>query len=152
MSYGSGQFATDPELTMKFGLEIDGIKIMAFQKCTIPASEFPVIDNRTGIDPLYKQKSSGLQETENVMCELPVKKDNVSDVLSILNWHKKGSTDKRSGAIIHYDRDGNEFIRWNFTDGWVQKRSEIELDALADDGKLVFTFELAVSHIEPVAV
>lgn len=137
------------EITAKFHLELDGIAKFGFDQCTVPMREWGSVEGRTGLDGLTVTKSSGLKKVENIKCVKKLRAGGVAEVMSLLEWFEAGSTDKRNGAIINYDRAGNELIRWNFRDGWVMRHDEINLDASQENEALIFSFEIAVSDIVP---
>lgn len=139
----------DREITSRFDLELDGIARMGFERCVIPAQEWTTIERRTGTDDLTVQKSSGLRKSANLLCTKELRVGGTDEVFDLLDWFGAGSKDRRSGAIVQRNRDGVEIMRWNFTDGWISKHDEIELDASADSEPVMFRFELAVSKLEP---
>lgn len=143
------EFNDNYESNALFSLEIDDISIMSFEKVTFGDSEFGVIEGRTGIDPHYKQTSSGLKMTTDITIEKHLREGQKSEVLEITDWHQGGSKDRRSGAVVIHDRLGTEVIRFNFKDAWVSKASYPELDANQENNPVVFTFTLSVGEIVP---
>lgn len=145
-SYGAAGPKADNELSSKFAIEIDGIRLAAFEKCSVGDSEHAVIESRTGIDPLTKQACSGLKNIQTVTIEKNLRVGGADDLEELINWHRAGSADKRSGSIISLDRDGNEIHRLNFADGWISKWTPPEFDASSDEAQM-HVFEITVPEV-----
>ena len=140
----------DLETGSKFMIEIDGISIMAFEKCTLGDSEWGKIESRTGLSPLSKEISSGIKTTTMLTAEKNLRVDGVSDIKEIINWHASGSTDRRSGSLVWLDRDDQELMRANFGNAWVCKTTMPDLDATADNNPMTFKFEIVMGTFEVV--
>lgn len=148
-TYGSAQPDANPELGAHFRLEVDNIAVAAFEECTLGASEWNTMDERTGIDGDTSQPVSGTKKPETCSCVKHLRVGGVEDILQLLNWHRKGSKDRRRGAIVHLDRDGNEIMRWNFTGGWISKRGEIPLKAAGGADPIPFPFDITAPEFVP---
>lgn len=145
---GYGQAAPDANVELKslFRIEIDNIGIMAFEKCSIGPSEWTVMENRTGIDPLMKTRHSNLQKPIDVTITKSERTGGAEDVNEMITWHQAGSTDRRSGAIVMLDRDGEEIRRFNFRNAWVSKYTPSEMDASNETDAASHEFVIAVGE------
>lgn len=134
---------------VKFILEVDGIRLMAFEKITPNDGEWGVIENRTGLDELHKIPSSGLKKTRTFDCEKTLRDEGgTEDIKEIINWHESGSLDRRTGAVIYEDREGNEILRLEFSNAWVSKATPPEMDASQENSPYVFKFTIICPKIK----
>jgi hypothetical protein len=150
--YGAAAPNANLELGSLFRVEIDGIPSMALEEVTLPESTWGEIPNRTGIDGLKINKSSGLRNAETITFMKKLRVGGVPDVVPILNWYEKGSIDRRNGSIIMANRETQDIIRVNFTGAWVLTRGEVSLNA-TDEAKTVdFPFTLQIETLTWEAV
>lgn len=145
--FGRAQSGANNEINGRFLLEIDGIALASFTKLTFPRLEWGKVPNRDGADDVFMQESSGLHMSKVIRCEKNMKVNGAEDIKEILNWHLNGSSDKRTGACIMLDRDGNEKMRYSFTDAWCSMSDEVEFDATSENTPANWVFELTVSKI-----
>ncbi len=131
-----------------FSIEIDNIKLGAFESAEVDGMEWTTIENRTGIDPPVKQITSGLRKTSKITLKKNLREGGKQDVMDLNKWFLGGSNDKRGGAIVQLDHDLNEIARATFTDGFISKFEIPQNDANSDDGIATFTVEIAVSKVD----
>lgn len=143
-------FSANPELASCFLVEIDGIAEGAFKAVKIGDSEWPIGENRSGIDPLIKSTYSGIKKPTTIELTKVLVEGAADTIRTFTDWHSAGSTDKRNGAIVHLDRTGAEVMRYNFSDGWVSKVKVPDLDATDDNAELGFVFTLSISEFKAV--
>jgi hypothetical protein len=141
-----GEAAPDANLEPKgtFRIELDNIQIMAFEKCVIGGIEWTVMESRTGIDPLMKQRSSGFMKPIDITLTKKERTGGAADVNVMIAWAMSGSSDRRSGAVIELDRDGAEIRRLNFNGAWISKYTPSESDAENETDARIHEFVLAV--------
>ncbi len=150
--YGAAAPNANIELGSLFRVEIDGLPSMAVEQVGLPESTWGEIPNRTGIDGLVKRKSSGLRDPDTITFMKKLRVGGVADILPILNWYEKGSTELRDGSIIMTNRETQDIIRVNFTGAWVKTRGNIDLDALDEAKTIDFPFVLMTEKITWEAV
>lgn len=148
VDYGAAGADANLELSSLFAIELDGIAVTAFEKVNIDGSEFATINSRLGTDNLETQTSSGLMKSHVITIEKSVREGGWADIKDLINWHNAGASDKRSGAIIHNDREGVEIGRVSFTKGWMKKVNFPQLDSTEEAGGVTYTFEIECPHIE----
>lgn len=146
MEYGQAAPDANVETKALFRIEIDNIQLMAFEKCTIGASEWNVMENRTGIDSLTKQRYSSSKKPVDVTITKNERDGGAEDINQIITWHQAGSLDRRSGAIIQLNREGEEIRRFNFRSAWVSKYTPPDHDAGSDTDPMAHEFVLAVGE------
>ena len=143
--YGSAKPDANPELVNGFILEIDNIKVAAFEKCKIGAREWNVGQTRTGLDPLEMQTFSGTQKPTTIHFEKTLRVGGVSDLKALIDWSANGSKDRRGGSVTFLNR--NKEVVWTivFENAWVTLCDIPELDAMADNQAAVFPFDISIS-------
>jgi hypothetical protein len=151
-----GDFGTaDPnanvELKSKFRLEIDGIDLMAVEGVKLGALKWGEITNRTGVEPLTQQTSTGLMTPSDITIKKVLRVGGFPDVVDFYSWYFEGSKRKASGSVVILDRDDVEVGRINFRECFVNEISELDFEALAEADGLEFTFVLRTPTYEVVA-
>lgn len=133
--------------TYNFAVEVDGITVAYFKKCTGLSSGVKVIThevvNATGQQ--VTQKLAGHADVESSEINLTKSLDG-NTYLS--DWFKEvqdGKFDsyRRNGSIVMYDPQGTETARWNFVNGWPKEWKASDLDAGSDE---VATEEVTITH------
>lgn len=145
MTYGTAPAGAISEIAVKFILEVDSVALTAFEKITISDSEWGVVPNRTGNDGLNMQEDSGLKKVQTIEFTKHHRAGGTADIKQLLTWHNAGAKDKRSGAVVYFDRDDTELMRLNFKDGWVMKVKPPESDAETEDAKMTWVFTLSIA-------
>lgn len=147
--YGAAGPNADPQLSALFAVEIDGIGSMAFESYKLGDSETNIMEARTGIDSAVKRAAAGLDNVRTITLEKSLRVGGNPDMKQLTDWRQGKSSDKRSGAIIVFDRDKTEVVRFNFKDAWISKWGGPDGDASSDSDSVKFTFELTVSEVTP---
>lgn len=103
-----------------FKVEIDGIVLGEFDTAEITGGDWNTVEDKESGG--VHTKTFGSNKTAYVIAlTKKLKKGNQSDMLDLFKWKENGSTDVRSGSLIHYDRDGSEIYRCNFEQAWCVK-------------------------------
>jgi len=144
-TYGSAKPDANPELANCFVLELDRIKIAAFEKCKIGDKEWSVGQTRTGLDALELQTFSGLQKPTTIRFEKTLRAGGFSDLKQLVDWWNNGSKDRRGGSVTLLDRDGQDVWTIVFENAWVSKCEVPELDARGENPEATFVFEISIS-------
>lgn len=143
--YGSAKPEANVELASCFVVELDRIRVAAFEKCKVGAMEWSVGQTRTGLDKLKSQTFSGLQKPTTIHLEKTLRVGGISDLKQLVAWWQGGSADKRSGSITLLDRDGKDVFSVEFDDGWVTLCDIPELNANTENQEFIFPFDISVS-------
>lgn len=137
----------DPYRNSRFRLEIMGIVQAGFAECTGFDATTDAIDYREGTDPATLRKLSGLTKYGNITL-----KWGLTDSRELWEWRKlvidgrmKGA--RRNGAIVIFDEEGTEKVRWNFVSGWPSKYDPADLNAKGND-VAIETLEITHEGIE----
>lgn len=143
--YGSAAPDANPELANCFVLELDRIKVAAFEKCKIGDKEWSVGQTRTGLDSLELQTFSGLQKPTTIRFEKTLRVGGFADLKPLVDWANNASKDRRGGSVTLLDRDKQDVWTVVFENGWVSKCEVPELDARGDNPEATFVFEISIS-------
>jgi len=111
----------DPYGNFNFLVEIDGITQAAFQEASGFNSEIDIREYREGGENITPRKLPGMAKYSNITL-----KWGLTDSRELYDWHRQWVTgdpnaQKKSGSIVVLDRQGNEKVRWNFTNAWPAK-------------------------------
>jgi phage tail-like protein len=131
----------DPYKDFNFRVEIDGVSLGAFSEVGGLESETAVIEYRDGGEPNTVRKLPGLTKYANIVLRRGITQD-----AELWSWQKniiEGKADRRSGAIVLLDDEGNEVVRWNFVEGWICKWEGPALNARGDE---VAIETIAIAH------
>jgi phage tail-like protein len=131
----------DPYKGFNFRVEIDGISLAAFSEVGCLESETAVIEYRVGGEPNTVRKLPGLTKYANIVLRRGITQD-----AELWSWRTNiidGRADRRNGAIVLLDDEGNEVVRWNFFQGWICKW---EGPALNARGNEVAIETIAIAH------
>ena len=106
----------DPYKGYCFRIELDGVDRGGFREASgLDAKQDP-IEYREGTDPRTPRKLPGLNKYSNISL-----KAGLTDDHSLWDWRKAvidGKLERKTGSIILIDDEGNEKVRWNFSDAW----------------------------------
>jgi phage tail-like protein len=132
----------DPYGSYDFLVEIDGITRAAFQEASGFDSSIDVTEYREGGDNETLRKLPAKTKYSNI-----VLKWGTADDHDLYDWHRqwvKGdpAATRKNGSIVLLDRQGNEKIRWNFTNAWPVKWTGPSFNAKGND-VAIETLELA---------
>ena len=128
-----------PILVNRFALEIDGVVVGDFKEVRGLDAEVEVIEYRTG-DDLTTHKRPGSTKWANI-----VLKQGVADNDMLWQWFQgsvNGEPDRKDGAVILYDKAGNEAVRYDFVRAFPVKWQGPALDASSHD-LAIETIEIA---------
>ncbi len=123
-----------PYVNNRFRVEINGISQANFSEVILPESASQVIEHREGTqNTAVSQKQPGL-----VSCSNLILKWGLTASMELYNWRKmveqgKISQAKRSISVILMDEEGNDVIRWGFTNAWPCKYKAPDLNAVGND-------------------
>jgi phage tail-like protein len=135
----------DPYRNYDFLVEIDGIAQMGFSDCTGFGSNTDPIEYREGGENRHVRKLPGLTKHSNITL-----KRGLTDNHDLYKWYKdiqKGKIQRKDGAIILLDTEGNPKVRWDFFGAWPTKWDGPDFSAKGTD-VAIDTLELAVERIE----
>jgi phage tail-like protein len=121
----------DPYKDFNFRVEIEGMAVAAFSEVAGLESETAVIEYRVGGETNTVRKLPGLTKYANIILRRGITQD-----AELWNWRKNvvdGKADRRNGAIVLLDDDGNELVRWNFFHGWICKWEGPTLNARGNE-------------------
>jgi len=132
----------DPYGSYDFLVEIDGITRASFQEASGFDSSIDVTEYREGGDNETLRKLPAKTKFSNI-----VLKWGTADDTDLYDWHMqwiKGdpAAVRKNGSIIILDRQGNEQVRWNFTNAWPVKWTGPTFNAKGND-VAIETLELA---------
>lgn len=132
----------DPYGSYDFLVEIDGITRASFQEASGFDSSIDVTEYREGGDNETLRKLPAKTKFSNI-----VLKWGTADDTDLYDWHMqwiKGdpAAVRKNGSIIILDRQGNEQVRWNFTNAWPVKWTGPTFNAKGND-LAIETLELA---------
>jgi len=132
----------DPYGSYDFLVEIDGITRASFQEASGFDSSIDVTEYREGGDNETLRKLPAKTKFSNI-----VLKWGTADDTDLYDWHMqwiKGdpAAKRKNGSIVILDRQGNEKIRWNFTNAWPVKWTGPTFNAKGND-LAIETLELA---------
>lgn len=148
MSYGSAEANANVELNSKFRVEIDGVAVMAFEKFKLDDAEWGEVNARTGADDINTRTSSGLRKPHRMTVTKHLRVGGWADIAQFWEWFEKGSKERKDGAIVVLDRDGNDVGRVNFKEAWVQKSSFPEHDANNEAEALPYAWNIVARELD----
>ncbi len=131
----------DPYKGFNFRVELDGVSVAAFSEVGGLESETAVIEYRVGGEPNTVRKLPGLTRYANIVLRRGITQD-----AELWSWRKNiidGKADRRNGAIVLLDDEGNEVLHWNFFQGWICKWEGPVLNATGND---VAIETIAIAH------
>jgi phage tail-like protein len=134
----------DPYRGYRFRVEIQGIDRGGFREASGLDSSQDAIDYREGTDSPTVHKLPGLIKHSNVTL-----KHGTTDDQSLWKWRKQimdGKLERKNGSIVLYGEEGQEKVRWNFTDAWPSKYTAPSFNATGNE-VAIETFELTVEGV-----
>jgi phage tail-like protein len=119
----------DPWLSSRFLLEWDGIVHAGFSEVTIPDTSTDPIEYREGNEISTVRKIPGLTKYSNLVCKRGITKN-----LELYNWYKdvvdgKISSSRKTISVLLLDEQGNEAVRWVFSNAWPSKYDPPDMNA-----------------------
>ncbi|MEO1614999.1 MAG: phage tail protein [Planctomycetota bacterium] len=136
----------DPYRNFNYVLEIDDIEQAGFSECTVGGATTDPIEYREGnenpkTNPKTARKLHGMVKYDNISLKWGV----TDQSQELYDWFKgvtDGPDDRRSGAIVQLDLEGNEKSRWEFINAWPTKYTAPTFNATANEVSIE-TLELA---------
>lgn len=135
----------DPYRNFDFIVELDGIAQAGFSDCSGFGASTDPIEYREGGFENATRKLPGLTKYNNITL-----KWGITDSIELYNWYRdvvKGKIIRRTGSIVLKDLEGNEKVRWNFSEAWPTKWTGPTFAAKGNE-VAIETLELAVERIE----
>ena len=136
-----------PDLMTSFNLvlEIGGVELASFRKCTGVEAETETIEYKeaTKDGKMIIRKVPGAMKWSDITLER-----RIDESKALWEWRKQvedGDIDaaRRDGSIVIKDSQKKEVARWNFIAGWPSKWTGAELDA---GGNEVATEKIVITH------
>lgn len=131
--------------TFSFVLEIQGVEMASFRKCSGVEAETETIEYKeaTKDGKMIIRKVPGAMKWSDINLER-----RIDESKALWDWRKQveqGDVDaaRRDGSIVIKDSMKTEVARWNFRAGWPSKWTGAELDAGAND---VATEKVTITH------
>jgi phage tail-like protein len=131
--------------TFSFALELDGVEMASFRKCSGVESETETIEYKeaTKDGKMIIRKVPGAMKWSDITLER-----RIDASTSLWEWRKsveEGDIDdaRRNGSVVIKDSEHNEVARWNFERGWPSKWTGAELDAGANE---IATEKVVITH------
>jgi len=131
--------------TFSFVLEIDGVELASFRKCSGVEAETETIEYKeaTKDGKMIIRKVPGAMKWSDITLER-----RIDESKALWEWRKQvqeGDVDaaRRTGSIVIKDSTRTEVARWNFEEGWPSKWTGAELDAGSNE---IATEKLTITH------
>jgi phage tail-like protein len=113
-------------------VEIEGIVQAGFTECSGLGSHIEVVEIRDGND-----KTSATRKVPGRVVYPDITlKWGVTTSRELYNWHQaviNGQLQRKNGAVVLLDSEGQEAVRWNFTNAWPSKFDGPTLNAKGND-------------------
>jgi phage tail-like protein len=132
----------------RFKVEINGITQAHFSEIIIPESVTEVIEHREGTSSTMSTiKQPGLTSFGNL-----VLKWGLNGSMELYNWRKmveqgKISQARRNMVVILIDEEGNDVVKWSFTNAWPNKYKAPDLNAKGNE-IAIETLEIAFESMQ----
>src|SRR3712207_5063033 len=131
--------------TVNFVLEIGGVEMASFRKCSGVESETETIEYKeaTKEGRMIIRKVPGAMKWSDITLER-----RIDESKALWEWRKQveeGDVDnaRRNGSIVIKDSQKNEVARWSFDCGWPSKWTGAELDAGSNE---IATEKVTITH------
>lgn len=108
---------SDHAASYNFVLEVDGVTTSGFASVSGLSAETEVIEYRDGSDNIVR-KLPGRTTYSNITLKRGYIGDDPLHDWIWSNLDTDGIPERRDGALIIFDRDGNAVVRYDFTGGW----------------------------------
>jgi phage tail-like protein len=128
-----------------FNVEIDGVIVGGFKEVQGIESETEVIEFKEGEDRGLTRKQPGKTKYANIV----LKQGRLNDS-KLWDWYEKaiaGTTERKSGSIIVFDRHMKEVVRYNFFDAWPCRWKGPSLDRSSNE-PILEEIELCIERFE----
>jgi phage tail-like protein len=134
----------DLTTTFKFALQVDGVDLGYFRKCSGIESETETIEFKeaTKDGQMIIRKVPGAMKWADITLER-----RIDSSRALWEWRMDTingvDEQRRNGSIVVYDSTGAEVARWNFESGWCSKWGGPAFDATANE---VATENVTITH------
>lgn len=122
----------DPYRGFRFRVEIDGVTQAGFTECSGLGSEIEVIEYREG-----NEASSAVRKLPGRVKYPDITlKWGMTSSKELYQWHQaalNGNVQRKNGSIVVLDDQGQEVVRWNFSNGWPSKWEGPSFNAKGND-------------------
>jgi phage tail-like protein len=139
-----------PSRTGRFEVEIDGVEVSGFKEVDIPDQRTKITEYREGTDAAHNRKLWGQNEYDDLRMTRGAKKGDTK----LFDWRQqvvegKMEEARKNLAVILQDEQGQQIIRWNFTNAWIKDYSPPTLDTSPKGGESgIATEEIVVCFDE----
>ena len=131
----------DPYRSFNFRIEIDGVTLASFSEVTGLATEGDAVPYREGADKVnLSRQLVGQRKVGPITMKLGITKN-----LELWNWYAAiaaGQPLRRNGTIVLQDEAHNDVLRFEFSNGWINKFEGPHLTASGN--------EVAIESVEIV--
>jgi phage tail-like protein len=131
--------------TFSFVLEVDGVEMASFRKCSGVEAETETIEYKeaTKDGKMIIRKVPGAMKWSDITLER-----RIDESKALWEWRQQvenGAIDdaRRNGSIVIKDSTAVEVARWSFDMGWPSKWVGAELDAGSNE---IATEKLTITH------
>ncbi|WP_411967729.1 phage tail protein [Haloferax sp. YSSS75] len=126
--------ADQPYTQLRYLLEIDGLTMAGFSRCSLPTASTSVIEYREGNGPPTPRKLPGLNEYGPLVLETGV----TDQSLELSEWradveHGDMEAARRPAAVTLLDAMAFPAARWEFRRAWPSQYDAPRLDATRSD-------------------
>jgi phage tail-like protein len=137
-----------PYANNRFKVEINGITQANFLEVIIPEVANEVIEHREGTQPT----NSAVKQAGLVTCGNLILTWGMNGSMELYNWRKlveqgKLSQAKRSIAVTVMDEEGNDVVRFTFSNAWPSKYKAPDLNAMGN-GIAIETLEIVFDSMQ----
>ncbi len=123
---------SDPFRTFNFRVEIDGLTVGAFSEVSGLTMDGDTVDYREGTDLANNvRKLLGMRKWPPITLRF-----GMTENRELVDWYVNllnGIPDRRNGSIILMNEQRQDVLRWNFTNGFVNKIEGPTLKASANE-------------------
>jgi phage tail-like protein len=131
--------------TFSFVLEVDGVEMASFRKCSGVEAETETIEYKeaTKDGRMIIRKVPGAMKWSDITLER-----RIDESTALWEWRQQvedGNIDdaRRNGSIVIKDSTKTEVARWSFDQGWPSKWTGAELDASSNE---IATEKVTITH------
>ena len=137
-----------PYANNRFKVEINGITQANFLEVIIPEVANEVIEHREGTQPT----NTAVKQAGLVTCGNLILTWGMNGSMELYNWRKlveqgKLSQAKRNIAVTVMDEEGNDVVRFTFTNAWPSKYKAPDLNAMGN-GIAIETLEIVFESMQ----
>ena len=137
----STRHASDPALSLRFEVKVDGIDIGTFTGCDGLQAEYEIFEYAEGGNNSFVHRLPGRLKYTNVKLSRAVDRDSAK----LARWFAslRYSVSKKTGSITAYDGNKARIAQWNLVDVWPVRYTG---PTLASDGTTAAKETLELAH------